>query len=107
MDNNFGMFDIGYCKLKTARQKKRLQIKDSDKQLRKLDRHNKKLYEAKRHLPLIPLATPYQKGWVRTFRLRDDIARSNSAVFFLALLEKINTKDFCNEKSFLVRKRKA
>ena len=105
MDNDLWSFDTGYCKLKTARQKKRLQKKDSEKQLRAFDKLQDKLYYEKRNLPLIPLETPYQKGWVRTFRLRDDIARSSQAEFYQALLEKINTKDYCNEKSFQRKKR--
>jgi hypothetical protein len=105
MDNDLWSFDTGYSKLKTARQKKRLQKEDSEKQLRALNRLQEKLELEKRHLPFVPLAIPYQKGWVRTFRLRDDVARSSQAEFYQTLLEKINTKDFCNDKSFLRKKK--
>jgi len=104
MDNGLWSFDTGYCKLKTARQKKRLQKEDSEKQLRALHRLDMKLWREKQKLPLVPLQAPYQKGWVRTFRLRDDVARSSKAEFYQALLEKINTRDFCNDKSFMRKK---
>lgn len=105
MDNDLWSFDTGYYKLKTARQKKRLQKEDSEKQLRALNRLQEKLRLEKRHLPFVPLAIPYQRGWVRTFRLRDDVARSSKAGFYQTLLKKINTKDFCSDKSFLRKKR--
>ncbi|KAA5533521.1 hypothetical protein F0919_13350 [Taibaiella lutea] len=105
MDNDLWSFDTGYFKLKTARQKKRLQKEDSEKQLRALHKLENKLWREKQNLPFVPLEIPYQKGWVRTFRLRDDVARSNQAEFYQTLLKKINTKDFCNDKSFLRKKR--
>lgn len=105
MDNDLWSFETGYSKLKTARQKKRLQKEDSEKQLRALYRLQEKLTIEKRHLPFVPLAIPYHKGSIRAFRLRDDVARSSKAEFYQNLLEKINTKDYCNDKSFLRKRR--
>lgn len=68
--------------------------------------YHDKLWQERQRLPFVPITIPYQKGWVRDFKLRDDIARSNSAAFFTELLNKINTKAFCNEKNFLQKKKK-
>lgn len=91
---------LGYPRLKTARQKRRLLKEDFDKQLIKLYLLQQRLYRQKAALPLIPLAEPYQKGWKRTFILRGDVARSAMGHFYLALLEKINTVDYSRSKSF-------
>lgn len=60
----------------------------------------------RRALPLVPLATPYQKGWERNFVLREDIARSKEALFNKTLLEKINTVQYSSEKSFKKKKKR-
>lgn len=101
-----GSFTGGYCKLKTARQKKRLQKQDFDKQLIRIHRLQESLYLQQRNLALIPLDEPYQKGWKRSFVLREDVARGNHADCYRALLAKINTVDYSREKSFTKKKRR-
>lgn len=99
-------FDAGYCKIKTARQKKRLQKKDRDKQLLRLDRRQDELVKIRCALPLIPLTTPYQKGWKRTFVLREDTARCKQAAFYETLLSKINTVHYATDRHFRRKLRK-
>ncbi len=92
--------DLLSCKLKTARQKKRLVKEDQEKQLIRLYKQYRTLLQQKRNLPMVPLEQPYQKGWKRVFVLRDDVKASDSAAFYECLLEKINTVVLCNDKSF-------
>lgn len=93
-------------RLKSARQKRRLVKKDRDKQLIQLDKHQNLLWKQKRELPMIPLEHPYQKGWKRFFVLRKDVQQSAKAVFYQGVLDKINTVEYNNDKSFKRRKRK-
>lgn len=104
MHIEYWSFAAGYCKIKTARQKKRLQKEDFDKQLIHLDQLEDALYERKRTLPLIPLTEPYQRGWKRMFILREDVARSKQADFYQHLLKKINTVEYANNKQFAKKK---
>lgn len=106
MSTNDWSFGAGYCKIKTARQKKRLLKEDFDKHLIHLHRLQDRLYEQRRKLPLIPLETPYQKGWARSYVLREDVARSRYAAFYQTLLEKINTIVYHHDKRFKVSKKK-
>jgi hypothetical protein len=103
MDTNIWSFEAGYCKIKTARQKKRLLKKDRDKQLLRIDRREKQLLQIKRYLPSVPLEAPYQKGWKRTFVLSEHVARSPAAMFYTTLLSKINTIDYSNDESFKIK----
>jgi hypothetical protein len=97
--------DILCYRLHTARQKKRLQYRDFEKELIRLDREQRALYREKRNLGWEPLIPPVQKGWKRFFVLRDDVARSQRAEFFQGILDKINTYDWSYRKNFLVRRR--
>lgn len=93
-------------RLNSARRKKKLVKKDFEKQLLALNLEERALYEAKRNLPFIPLEKPYQQGWLRYFVLRADVLRSPKADFFQTLLEKINTYQYSNTKSFSIKTRK-
>ena len=106
MDNYEQSFDILQYRLKSARRKKLLQKKDFDKQLIQIIKKERLLWQKRCDLPMIPLETPYQKGWKRHFVVREDIKRSPSAGFFSTLLEKINTAQYHPEKSFKVKKRR-
>jgi hypothetical protein len=106
MDTIDWSFQAGYCKIKTARQQKRLQKEDYNKRLIQLDRLRDKLCIERRNLPLVPLETPYQKGWKRSFVLREDVARSRNAMFYQELLEKINTVVYHHDKRFKYSKKK-
>lgn len=54
----------------------------------KMEKRADELKEELRKLPLRELKTPYQKGWVITFRLRDDISRRADAELILQVLER-------------------
>lgn len=89
---------------KSDRRKKRLVKKDFDKKLIRLIKQRKVLKIQKRNLPPVILDKPYQRGWVRYFVLRSDIARSEKAQFYNNLLAKINTYWRHYDKSFKRRK---
>ena len=98
--------DILCYRLRTARQKKRIQYEDFDKQLIQIHREQKSLYQQKWNLGWEPLIPPVQRGWKRFFVLREDVARSKQAEFFENILTKINTEDRSYRKDFKVKKRR-
>ncbi len=106
MNTNDWSFGADYCKIKTARQKKRLQKKDFEKRLIRLYRLRKKLALQRWNLPMVPLESPYQKGWKRSYVLREDVARSRYAAFYQTLLDKINTVVYHHDKRFKLSKKK-
>jgi len=93
-------------RLRTVRQKKRMQYEDFDKKLLNLRKESNKLYELERNLGWEPLIPPVQKGWKRFFVLREDVARSKHAEFFENILQKINTYDWSYRRDFRVRKKR-
>ena len=97
------MHDWPYIK-KSARRKKRLVKKDFDKKLMQLNRRRQTLSDLIWKLPPVILEHPYQRGWMRSFILRADVARSDKAGFYQALLDKINTFCWHYDRSFKRRK---
>jgi hypothetical protein len=97
--------DIHCYRLRTRRQKIRMQYKDFDRQLRRLNREQEKLRKQRNNLGWEPLTPPVQRGWKRTFVLREDVARTTKAAFFSGILEKINTVDRSWRKDFKKKKR--
>ncbi|OQP50797.1 hypothetical protein A4H97_02945 [Niastella yeongjuensis] len=93
-------------RLRTVRQKKRMQYEDFDKKLLRLKKERNRLYRQEKDLGYEPLIPPVQKGWKRFFVLREDVARSKHAEFFENILKKINTYDWSYRKDFRVRKRR-
>lgn len=104
MDNYELPFDVMQYKLKTARQKKRLQKTDFDKQVIQIIKKRDQYCQQRRNLPWIPLEVPYQRGWKRHFVLRADIKRSAMADFYEGLLKHINTIQHSADRSFKTRK---
>jgi hypothetical protein len=98
--------DILSYPMRSARQKKRMVYEDLDKHLIQLYREERILHLQKRNLGWEGLAQPYQRGWTRSFELRDDVVRSGGAIFFASILRKINTKYWCYRKDFMIKKRK-
>lgn len=98
--------DILCYRLRTARQKKRMQHKDLEKKLIGLKKERWALRRQLWNMGWDPLIPPVQKGWKRFFVLRDDVARSQHAEFFQNILKKINTYDWSHRKDFMVRKRR-
>ena len=103
-DNLSRFFDT--TRLKSARRKKQLVKKNFTKQLIQLSKTEDILRKERNNLPFIPLEKPYQKGWERSFFLRDDVARLSNADFYKSLLNKINTCQYSQDKAFKKRKRK-
>jgi len=109
MDNKiiqeFGT-DILCYRLRTARQKTRLQYKDFDKRLIQIAKEQSELWQIRYNLGWEPLVPPIQKGWKRSFILREDVAATTDAEFFKRILEKINTYHWSPQKNFRVKKRR-
>jgi len=104
---NYTAEEYALCsRFKNKRKKKRLVKEDFEKHLIQLRKLEAELWKKRQNLPLVPLATPYQKGWERSFVLREDIVRSNDASFYKSLLAKINTWQYSPEKSFKKKKKR-
>jgi len=93
-------------RMRTARQKKRMQYEDFDKQLIQLDKRETTLRRQIRTLGFKELHPPVQKGWIRHYVLRDDVARSEQAEFFENILKKINTYEYHWRKDFKVKRKR-
>ena len=103
-DNLSRFFDS--TRLKNARRKKQLVKKNFTKQLIQLFKTENILWKERNNLPFIPLEKPYQKGWERSFFLREDLAILSNADFYKSLLHKINTYQYFHNKTFKKQKRK-
>jgi hypothetical protein len=93
-------------RIRNARQKKRMQHEDFEKQLITWHKGEIALWRQRSNLGWVPLIPPFQKGWKRSFVLRPDVARGKHAVFFDSILKKINTHDWSHRKDFLVKRKK-
>lgn len=91
--------------LRTARQKKRLLKKQHDKNLFRIYREENRLADEQCDLGYIEVNPPIQKGWKRSFILREDVAKSKDAAFFSKILERINVKKFSHRKDFKKKRR--
>lgn len=96
---------IAASRIRTARRRKRAVKTEYDKQLLQLSREEDALWDAYRNRGYVPLEPPVQKGYIRTFRMRDDVARGKHSLFFQGILDKINTADYFHRKDFKVKKR--
>jgi hypothetical protein len=74
-----------------------------DKRLLALEREANRLYQAKRDAPIVPLARPYQKGWIKTFALTPEVLRRPDVEVFRTVLLKINTRLWARTREFLNR----
>jgi hypothetical protein len=101
----FGTEILSY-RLRTVRQKKRMQYEDFDKQLLETGRRQTELYQQQRNLGWEPLIPAVQRGWKRFFVLREDVATGKHAEFFENILNKINTCDWSHRKDFMVKYRR-
>ena len=86
--------------IKSARQKKREIKTGHEKLLLRLHKEQMQIKQYQRNLGYIELNPPIVKGWKRYFVLREDVARSNDAVFYQYILNKINKVEYCNRKDF-------
>jgi hypothetical protein len=101
----FGTEILSY-RLRTVRQKKRMQYEDFDKQLLEIGRRKTELNWQRRNLGWEPLMPPVQKGWKRFFVLREDVATGRHKEFFENILSRINTCDWSHRKDFMVKYRR-
>jgi hypothetical protein len=84
----------------SKQRQKRLDTKESDKDLISIWRKKIKLMNGKRSLNRIELEKPERWGYVRTFTLRDDIAKSKEADFYRGLLKLVQIEVFSRDKKF-------
>lgn len=94
-------------RLRTARQKKRIQYEDFDKWLIKQDKIWYDLWKRDRNPVWTPLDPPIQKGWKRYFVLKKGVTSGKQVEFFEGILKKINTYEWSYRKDFKVKRRKA
>jgi hypothetical protein len=99
-------YDIMQFRLRSSRSKKRMQHEDRERTLLRLHRERSDLYKQQRNLGWMELDPPVMRGWKRYFVLRDDVAKSKHAQFFQKMLDKINTIQINDKKSFTAKKRK-
>lgn len=98
-------FYASCSRLKTERTKKRLQKKDLEKQLIHLHKELKRIGREQHSLGYADLVPPVQKGWKRFFVLREDVARTNDAIFFQQIIDKINIPEYSHRKDFKKRQK--
>jgi len=72
-----------------------------DKHLLRLERELNRLYKARWNAPIMPLEHPYQRGWIKTYVLRADVARRADADVFREVLAKINRRVFSRKRDFM------
>ncbi|HEY8893342.1 MAG TPA: hypothetical protein VIM79_00900 [Niastella sp.] len=101
----FGTEILSY-RLRTVRQKKRMQYEDFDKGLIQISKEERHLWQQRRNLGWEPLLPPIQRGWNRFFVLREDVAIGKNAEFWENILSKINTYDWSYRKDFKIKRRK-
>lgn len=93
-------------RIKTARRRKRLVIKQNDKKILEMHRQLDALYERERNLGYEALVPPVQRGWKRSFVLREEFERSRDAAFYIELLKKINNVAYSDRRDFKKKKRR-
>jgi hypothetical protein len=80
---------------------RRLNKESHIKELRKLWEEKEKVFDAICSLGWVELEKPIRDGWVRTFTLRDDFTRRSDKDTYEDLLNIINNKCYCSNKSYL------
>jgi hypothetical protein len=88
----------------THRQIRKQNVESRDKKLIRLRKRLHELWAMERALPLIELDEPIQRGFQRSYTLRDDIARRRDANDFKRILAVINTTVYCDKIDFKVKK---
>ncbi|MBS1507007.1 MAG: hypothetical protein JSS79_10205 [Bacteroidetes bacterium] len=77
-----------------------MQRKDKDKLLIRKHKEEKGIWSEIRNLEWNELKPPVQRGFIRYFVLREDVARTKEASFFQRILDKINTRQWSYRKDF-------
>lgn len=94
-------------RIRCPRSRKRAVRADREKRLIKLENERTKLWYIKHHeVVYVPLDPPIQRGFKRSFVLREEVACSAGAAFYQGILDKINTTLFQPDRFFLKKVRK-
>lgn len=72
-----------------------------DKALLRLEREHDQLWSALHDAPVVPLDEPYQRGWSKTFVLREDIRRRADVALFRTVLAVVNRSVWSKNLSFV------
>jgi hypothetical protein len=100
MDTHEEFYWIQCSRLRTNRHKKRKQREDADKQLIRKYKEEQAIWLAVRQLGWTELKPPVQRGFIRFFVLRPDVAHTKEAPFYQKILDKINSKQWSHRKDF-------
>jgi hypothetical protein len=73
-----------------------------DKELLRLEREHDQLRRALSLAPVVPLVEPYQRGWTKTYVLRDDIRRRIDVAVFRTVLAAVNQRIWSREPDFIL-----
>lgn len=95
-----------HYRLQSPRRKKRMWREDFEKKLLAIERERSALRQQQRELGWTELDPPVMRGWKRYFVLREDVARGKHRGFFQQILEKINTVQVSDKKTFTAKRRK-
>src|SRR5688572_30221528 len=74
-----------------------------DKHLLRLERELNRLRQAHWHAPVVPLEHPYQRGWVKTFTLREDALHHPEVLVFTTVLATVNDRIHSRMRDFVRR----
>lgn len=74
-----------------------------EKEWRKLQREKDKLDKASWNAPLIELAEPYQRGWIRAYKVRDQDLNRKDAHVFKEVLKHCNSYLYSRRKDFMTK----
>jgi hypothetical protein len=106
MDTHDYDYWVQFTRLRSKRDRKKAQKEDEDKQLIRRHKEELALRNQLRSIEWTELKPPVQRGFIRFYVLRDDVARTKQAAFFRAILEKINTTQWSYRKDFLKKRRR-
>lgn len=74
-----------------------------DKHLLRLERELNRLRQAQWHAPVVPLEHPYQRGWLKTFTLREDALHHPELLVFKTVLTTVNDRIHSRTRDFVRR----
>jgi hypothetical protein len=97
---NSDEISVEHFRLRSVRRRERAKRTDFEKKLIRLYREERALRKEMDSLGYERLDPPIQRGFKRSFVLRDDIARSDDSKFFQGILDKINTVQYSWKKDF-------
>lgn len=92
-------------RIKSSRRRRRDIKKYKDKKYIRLDKQRDELRQKEQDLGFEPLEAPYQKGFKRSFVVREELHSEAKNAFYNELLPYINTMQYSLRKDFKKRKR--